>query len=138
MKKMLTAAIILLLNNPVCAASGQSVNLEKMQAVFECAGLAGEGHGLDSTGENVRDSLALALNIYKKSVPDEMLRSYQVSPDEMAMDFALFYQQIGVANATVLISESLRKKRITDYGENHIREARHLWDARRCNLIIRG
>ncbi|KQN56744.1 hypothetical protein [Erwinia sp. Leaf53] len=137
MRKIFTA-ILLLLNASAFAATKTPVKLEKMQAVFECAGLAGEGHGLDSNGENVRDSLALALIIYKKNIPDEMLLSYQSHPDKLATDFALFYQQFGVTNAVVLISESLKKKGIVDYGDNHIREARHLWDARRCNLIIRG
>ncbi|MBK0003151.1 hypothetical protein [Erwinia sp. S38] len=137
MRKKLFIATLILLNICTSTASVKLGILEKMQAVFECAGLAGEGFDFDKNGEDVRESLSSALNIYKKTMPEEVLYSYKLSPDTLTTDFALAYQQIGVANANALISESLNTKGITDNGENRISEARHLWDARRCNLIIR-
>lgn len=135
MKKLLLAACLV-------AGTAQSQGIDgteyqKLKATSECAFIANTMKPGVLSQETVQKTFDVALATFKRDTPLLTGTAYNPSPDTLAVDFAIHYQQM-VSDVNDTMFETIKSQGLPLSPESWFTVASQFWMSRNCALIVNG
>lgn len=134
-KRLLLAAYVIA---GATHAQGIDANeYQKLKATSECALIANTMKPDTLAQETVQKTFDVALQTFKKDTPLLIGTAYTPSPETLAIDFAIHYQQMTYdVNDEML--QSIRAQGLPLQPESWFTVAAQFWMSRNCALIVNG
>ncbi|MFM4742564.1 hypothetical protein ACEUDH_02985 [Aeromonas dhakensis] len=134
MKKTILIPLACLLSNSINAQGISSNEYQKMKASAECALIANMIKPGTLSQEEMNKTFNSALSAFKKNTPLMLGYDYNPSPDQLAIDFAVHYQQI-TSDVNDEMFQSVKDQNLPLSPESWFSVAKKFWKNRNCSII---
>ncbi|MGE6109550.1 hypothetical protein [Aeromonas sobria] len=135
MKKIILISLMFLLSNSINAQGISSDEYKKMKAAAECALIANTIKPGTLSREEINKAFNSALSTFKKDTPLMLGYDYNPSPDQLAIDFAVHYQQM-TSDVNDEMFQSVKDQNLPLSPESWFSVAKKFWKNRNCSIVV--